>query len=85
MGLTHLRTSPKPLFIEIPVRTGAVADLAHRLIDDTAFVCSINSLTGYLKSLGHKVPKSAVSDCVQWFEDAYFLFTVRIFDRSAAR
>jgi predicted AAA+ superfamily ATPase len=41
--------------------------------------------TGYLKSLGHKVPKSAVSDYLAWFEDAYFLFSVRIFDASLAR
>jgi predicted AAA+ superfamily ATPase len=63
----------------------AVADLAHRLMDNTASLYSGNSLTGYLKSLGHKVPKSAVSDYLEWFEDAYFLFTVQIFDSSAAR
>jgi predicted AAA+ superfamily ATPase len=63
----------------------AVLDLAHRLIDNTASLYSINSLTGYLKSLGHKAPKSAVSDYLAWFEDAYFLFTVRIFDASLAR
>jgi len=42
-------------------------------------------LTGYLKSLGHKAPKSAVSDYLEWSEDAYFLFTVRLFDPSRAR
>lgn len=63
----------------------AVTDLAHRLVDNTASLYSINSLTGYLKSLGHKAPKSAVSDFLEWFEDAYFLFTVRIFDASLAR
>jgi predicted AAA+ superfamily ATPase len=63
----------------------AVADLAHRLIDNTASLYSVNSLTGYLKSLGHKAPKSAVSDYMDWFEDAYFLFTVRIYDASLAR
>ena len=63
----------------------AVKDLAHRLIDNTASLYSINSLTGYLKSLGHKAPKSAVSNYLEWFEDAYFLFTVRIFDASPAR
>lgn len=63
----------------------AVTDLAHRLIDNTASLYSINSLTGYLQSLGHKAPKSAVSDYLTWFEDAYFLFTVRIFDASLAR
>ena len=63
----------------------AVTDLAHWLVDNTASLYSVNSLTGYLKSLGHKVPKSAVSDYLEWFEDAYFLFTVRIFDASLAR
>jgi len=63
----------------------AITDLAHRLIDNTACLYSVNSLTGYLKSLGHKVPKSAVADYLEWFEDAYFLFTVRIFDTSLAR
>ena len=63
----------------------AVVDLAHWLIDNTASMYSINSLTGYLKSLGHKAPKAAVSDYLTWFEDAYVLFTVRIFDASLAR
>lgn len=63
----------------------AVTDLAHWLVDNTASLYSINNLTGYLKSLGHKAPKSAVSDYLEWFEDAYFLFTVRIFDASLAR
>jgi len=63
----------------------ALKDLAHRLVDNIASLYSVNSLTGYLKSLGHKAPKSAVSDYLDWFEDAYFLFTVRIFDASLAR
>jgi predicted AAA+ superfamily ATPase len=63
----------------------AVVDLAHWLIDNTASLYSINNLTGYLKALGHKAPKSAVSDYLAWFEDAYIVFTVRIFDASLAR
>ena len=63
----------------------AITDLAYRLLDNIASLYSVNSLTGYLKSLGHKAPKSAVSDYLEWFEDAYFLFTVRIFDASLAR
>lgn len=63
----------------------AVVDLAHWLVDNTASLYSINNLTGYLKSLGHKAPKSAVSDYLEWFEDAYVMFTVRIFDASLAR
>lgn len=63
----------------------ALIDLARWLVDNTASYYSVNSLTGYLKSLGHKAPKSAVSDYLEWFEEAYFLFTVRIFDASLAR
>lgn len=54
----------------------ALSDLAHRLVDTAASLYSVNALTGYLKSLGHKMPKSAVSEYLEWFEDAYFLFTV---------
>jgi len=63
----------------------AVADLAHWLVDNTGSLYSINNLTGYLKSLGHKAPKAAVADYLEWFEDAYVLFTVRVFDASLAR
>lgn len=63
----------------------AVSDLAHWLVDNIASLYSINRLTGYLKSLGHKTPKASVSDYLDWFEDAYFLFTVRVFDASLAR
>lgn len=63
----------------------AVSDLAHWLLDNTASLYSVNRLTGYLHSLGHKAPKSVVADYLEWFEDAYFLFTVRMFDASLAR
>lgn len=63
----------------------AVSDLAHWMIDNTASLYSVNRLTGYLKSLGHNAPRTAVSDYVAWFEDAYFLFSVRIYDASLAR
>jgi predicted AAA+ superfamily ATPase len=63
----------------------AVADLAAWLIDNTASTYSINRLTGYLSALGHRIPKNTVGDLLDWFEDAYFLFTVRIFDASLAR
>lgn len=63
----------------------AIADLSHRLVDTTGSLYSINSLTGYLQSLNHTVPKSSVSMYIEWFEDAYFLFTVRVFDASLNR
>ena len=62
-----------------------MTDLAHWLVDNTASLYSVNSRTRYLKSLGYKAPKSAVSNYLEWFEDAYFLFTVRIYDASLAR
>lgn len=63
----------------------AITDLAHRLVDNAASLYSINKLTGHLHSLGHKVPKTAVGDYLAWFEDAYFLFTVPIYDSSSNR
>ena len=42
---------------DIPHPT-AVVDLAYKLIDTTASLYSLNSLTGYLQSLGHKAPNS---------------------------
>lgn len=63
----------------------ALTDLAYKLIDTTGSLYSINSLTGYLHSLTHKAPKASVSAYVDWFEDAYFLFTVRVFDASLTR
>ncbi len=60
-------------------------NLVHYLVDNTVSLYSISKLTNYLKSLGHKMPKSSASDCLEWFEDAYILFTVRIFDASLKR
>ena len=63
----------------------AVRDLAYRLMDNIASLYTLNSLTGYLKERGHKAPKASVAEYLEWFDDAYFLFTVRLFDASASR
>ena len=63
----------------------AVSDLARWLVDHTGSLYSVNRLTGFLQSLGHRAPKAAVSEYLEWFEDAYFLFSVGIFDASLAR
>ncbi len=63
----------------------AVSDLARWLVDHTGSLYTVNSLTGYLKALGHNAPKAAVSSWLEWFEDAYFLYTVSVFDASLAR
>ena len=63
----------------------AAANLAAWLVDNTASTYSANRLAGYLNALGHKIARNTVGDLLDWFEDAYFLFTVRVFDASLAR
>lgn len=63
----------------------AVTDLAHRLLNDAASMYSLNRLHGYLRGLGHNLAKTSVGDYLAWFEDAYFLFTTRVFDASPAK
>ncbi|GAB6090661.1 hypothetical protein JCM12856_22540 [Spirochaeta dissipatitropha] len=63
----------------------ALRDLALHLIDNTASLYSINRVYGFLKSLDHKLQKSAVGQYIEWLEDSYFLFSVRLYDASFAR
>lgn len=63
----------------------AVTDLAQWLIDNNSSLYSINKLTGYLKALGHNAPKSSVSEYLDYFEDAFFLFSVKKYDSSLSR
>lgn len=63
----------------------ALNDLSRHLLANVASMYSINSLTGMLKSLGYGVPKSVIAEYISWFEDAYFLFTVRLYDASYRR
>ena len=60
----------------------AVTDLAYWLVDNITASYSINKLTCYLQSLGHKITKASVAEYLEWFEDAYFFFSLRIFDGS---
>ncbi|MBW2568119.1 MAG: hypothetical protein JRD93_09835 [Deltaproteobacteria bacterium] len=53
--------------------------------EDQVFQDTINRITEYLKSLGYKVSKNFVSACINWFEDAYFLFSVPIFSPSVLK
>jgi predicted AAA+ superfamily ATPase len=63
----------------------AVRDMAYRLLNSAASLYSVNALTGYLKSLDHRVSKAFVGEVLSWMEDAYALFTVRLFDASLSR
>ena len=62
-----------------------VNDIAHWLIDNTGSLYSINRLIGNMKSLRHKTSKETISNYLSWFQDTYFLFTVRLFDASISR
>ncbi len=63
----------------------ALKDLAHQLIDNAGSFYTLNSLYGFLKGLGHKIQKPTVGQYVEWLEDSYFLFSVRLFDASFSR
>jgi len=63
----------------------AVDDLARWLVNNAARQYSINRLVGYLKSLGHKVSKTLVGAWLEWFEDAFFMYSVSLYDASLAR
>lgn len=63
----------------------AVVQAGYRLMCSSGSAYSINRVTGYLRSLGYKVSKGFVSSCVEWFQDAYFLFSVKIFSPSISK
>lgn len=63
----------------------AVMDMAFRLVNNVAASHSVNSLTGYLKALNHRVSKAFVGECLEWFEDAFLLFAAKLWDASLAR
>jgi len=62
----------------------AVVQAGYRLINSAGSLYSINRMTSYLKSLGHRISKSFVAACIDWFEDVYFLFSLKIFSQSLA-
>ena len=63
----------------------AVMQAGYKLICASASLYSINRITEYLKTLGYKVSKAFVSSCIEWFEDAYFLFSLKIFTPSISK
>lgn len=63
----------------------AVRDAAYRLLNSVSSLYSLNSLTGYLKSCGHKLSKTFTGEVVEWLEDAFALFSVPLYDASLNR
>lgn len=63
----------------------SIIEVANLLINNVANSYTINSITGYLKSLNHKISKEYIGQYIDWFEDAYFLFSVKIYDASISR
>ena len=63
----------------------AVTQAAYRLICSVSTLYSVRRITEYLKSLGYKLSMDFVANCIEWFEDAYFLFSVKIHDKSVVK
>ncbi len=63
----------------------AVTDLAHWLVDNTALIVLRQQPHRVSQVAGPQGSQVRVADYLEWFEDAYFLFTVRLFDPSLAR
>jgi uncharacterized protein len=63
----------------------AVMHAGYRLISSVSSLYSINRLTSYLKSLGFKISKDFVTSCTHWFEDVFFLFSMKIFHFSVSK
>jgi hypothetical protein len=62
-----------------------VRALSRILIAQSANLYTINKLHARLSSLGVRTGKENVSSVISWFEDAYFLFSVPIFDPSISK
>ncbi len=63
----------------------ATIQLAYRLLTSVSSLYTLNRATEYLKSLGFKISKDFVSDCIEWYEDAFFLLSVKKYDRSISK
>lgn len=63
----------------------ATMQAAFRLITNISNLYSLNRITEYLKTLGFKLSKDFVSSAIEWFEDVYFLFSVKLYSSSVAR
>ena len=57
----------------------------HRLVNNVASLHSLNRLTDYLKSSGYKLSKSFVKDCIEWGNDAFLFFSVKINSPSVSK
>jgi uncharacterized protein len=63
----------------------ALIQAAFRLITNISNLYSLNRITDYLKTLGFKISKDFVSSAIDWFEDVYFLFSVKLYSSSIVK
>ena len=63
----------------------AIIQAAFRLITNISNLYSLNRITDYLKTLGFKISKDFVSSAIDWFEDVYFLFSVKLYSSSIVK
>lgn len=62
----------------------ALIDAARWMFRNAGSLFSINRLTEHLRSNNHPVNKAITSSYVNWFEDSYVLFEMKIFNSSVA-
>ncbi|MBA4388352.1 MAG: AAA family ATPase [Verrucomicrobia bacterium] len=63
----------------------AIRQMAHLLLNSIGSLYTINRLASRLQSAGFKTSKSFVTECLQWFEDAYFLYSTKLLAKSLNR
>ena len=63
----------------------AIIQAAFRLITNVSNSYSLNRITENLKTLGFKISKEFVSSAINWFEDVYFLFSVKLYAKSIVK
>ena len=63
----------------------AAIRLSHRLISSASSLYTITRLNNFLRSQEFKINNSFVSSCLEWFQDAFFLFSVPIYSSSYSK
>jgi predicted AAA+ superfamily ATPase len=56
--------------------------LLKSLIQQSSSLYSVNRITDKMKSLGYRIDKSTVAMAIQWFNDAFCLFSIPCFSES---
>lgn len=55
------------------------SDFLKLLINNTSGIVSLSKMENILKSIGHKVSKSTLSEYLNYAQEVYFIFTLQVF------